>query len=535
MAKSVREIARVMNAPEWASASSSISTRVLLEGHRWDQLAPAPRPASDSQSRYPGASLSLREIVRRHSHPETQTLRLLSYNTYLLRGFAIPWDNWILAGAAGGFEGVLLALGSDVMAAIAAVAAPDFSIPVPILSDLKSELKDNLPDGLVDLFLPGPDSISLRELLSAGLSPAAALTLVMKTLNLTPTSVLAALGVSLPAGLGAKPALDFRARTIGAVLASMRYEIVACCEVWEQPQIETLAEHVMAGPFQYTMHPEGTGVILPPFKLSGDGLRVFVRTKFPSANGGPTAFDEQGERLRDADAWANKGYLRTSIDLGASRIELFSLHTLSGGQVDLVDGDKTPEQKESDFHQIKMAQVAQVLQHIAAVRPGMSPSTVCVIVGDLNIDFLAAPHHVGETGAEAGVGSAFYEDLRVTMDAAGFTDAWPMWNEPAAERATASGEANVKHTDISCALMSLPNDPAAICDPKNSQHGSAEFGRGSGFDYIFVDKALPAQGFRVDLSRVLRRPFPLQPAEEGMEFLSDHMGLEITLVVSPNA
>jgi hypothetical protein len=283
----------------------------------------------------------------------------------------------------------------------------------------------------------------------------------------------------------------------------------------------------MAGPFQYAMHPEETTVDLPPFKLSGHGLRVFVRTKFPSVHGGPTAFDAQGERLRDADAWANKGFLRTSINLGPGQLELFSLHALSGGDFGLVDGDKTTDQ-------LRMEQVTQVLNSIGSLRTNMSPSTVCMIAGDFNIDFLAAPHTPGETDAQAKVGSQLYEGLRAAMAAAGFTDVWTMWNEPVAERATASAEANVKHADISCALVQLPNDATPMCHPTKSPHGSKDFGRGSGLDYVFIDQPNPGQGFRVDVSRVLRRPFPLQPAVEGMEFLSDHMGLEITLVVSPN-
>jgi hypothetical protein len=56
---------------------------------------------------------------------------------------------------------------------------------------------------------------------------------------------------------------------------------------------------------------------------------------------------------------------------------------------------------------------------------------------------------------------------------------------------------------------------------------------GGRIDYLFVQRPLPEHTFRLDVSRIRRRPFqrPLGPGDS-QPFLSDHLGLEVTLFIS---
>jgi hypothetical protein len=63
--------------------------------------------------------------------------------------------------------------------------------------------------------------------------------------------------------------------------------------------------------------------------------------------------------------------------------------------------------------------------------------------------------------------------------------------------------------------------------------------RGVGrYDDVFVARPTPEQRLRLEAARPLRRPFPLFPDDpqgslDGERFLSDHLGLDLTLFCSP--
>ena len=52
------------------------------------------------------------------------------------------------------------------------------------------------------------------------------------------------------------------------------------------------------------------------------------------------------------------------------------------------------------------------------------------------------------------------------------------------------------------------------------------------YDFTFVERPTPSHRYNLEVSRVLRRPFPRQTATEGEAFLSDHLGLELMLIAS---
>ena len=82
----------------------------------------------------------------------------------------------------------------------------------------------------------------------------------------------------------------------------------------------------------------------------------------------------------------------------------------------------------------------------------------------------------------------------------------------------------------------MNSDIGYICSPFKAQYcdesvDTEETGR---IDYVFIENPRPEHSFTLDVTRVRRRPFYRPQASGDQEmFLSDHVGLEFTLIVSP--
>jgi hypothetical protein len=75
------------------------------------------------------------------------------------------------------------------------------------------------------------------------------------------------------------------------------------------------------------------------------------------------------------------------------------------------------------------------------------------------------------------------------------------------------------------------------CDEKHFCEETLPKGVGR-FDYIFVENPTAEHRYYLEVSRLLRRPFPLfldnsNHDIKGEKYLSDHLALEVTLFCSP--
>jgi hypothetical protein len=75
----------------------------------------------------------------------------------------------------------------------------------------------------------------------------------------------------------------------------------------------------------------------------------------------------------------------------------------------------------------------------------------------------------------------------------------------------------------------------SMCDiSKDNTYCRDLNGKPSGecIDYIFIERPSRDHSFNLDISRLRRRLFPRDQPTEGQYFLSDHLGLDVTLVAS---
>jgi hypothetical protein len=218
----------------------------------------------------------------------------------------------------------------------------------------------------------------------------------------------------------------------------------------------------------------------------------------------------------DADAWANKGFLKTAVNLGIGTLEIYTLHTLSGNDF--------KDHSDDDLTNRKFNQIQQLLDSIQP-QHNQSPKNVRLICGDLN---LGAFVDGGNARSRAGK----YQRLIDAMSAAGFIDAWNIWNGPSVERGTFD-DADVTKRTNTCSF----EDGQQLCQVFGSAafQGKAKNSNANGqcYDYIFIERPVPSHAFHLDVTRVRRRPLKRVNPTEGIAYSSDHMGLDVGLVASP--
>jgi hypothetical protein len=432
-------------------------------------------PLGGGATLLPRRDLSLREVVARVVGRRTVRVRFLSYNTYLLPGAPIPVGQWIDD-----------AIGWDALAW--------FGIP------WGGAL-------LVALGLSNPANLAIGVLLKAlGFKPSK----VVKTLTSIDLNAIHIKG---------KPARDLRTGYAGMVAAS--YD--ACClsEVYLDETrariIDTLRNH-----FGQTANsatgPDGSG----SWVGLGSGL-FFISKPHTIVKEERHVFAERGSRLRDADAWSNKGLLLSVVDLGFGKVEFFQTHFFYGGGFDWTSGPS-----EGDRWKVWRS----TLKELAAfVQRHHDPRNVAIVTGDFNIN---------------GANIRHYAAMRQTMDALNLRDAWAwdVFANPPADgytcRPTDGAESTWKRDfDDVCSRKSDGTDTlqGQYCDDMvRTRARSSATGR---FDYVFIERPSPTHTIVVEIGRPRRRPFemtnqPVLPAHfESERFVSDHIGLGVPLYCTP--
>jgi exonuclease III len=280
---------------------------------------------------------------------------------------------------------------------------------------------------------------------------------------------------------------------------ALPYQIMALVEVFADSSKQAIRDGLAGLSSQFIAGPDAS-----PSKASSGvyqivrGLTVLRTERLPYQN--------RGDPWRDADYWSNKGIAVSFIQLGAGVVELYGTHLYNGG--DLV---KDPSQDEKLDN--KRAQVGELISFFKA---NHDPRNVAMIVGDFN---LAADNTEGRKDERA--------VMEWLMAQTKTRDLWEwQWETRRLPRSRSIPRRRVGHTGDG------GSDPTAFCtiDAANmfcsddSQISQA----GERIDWVLVEDPRPEHTFTLDLSRLRRRPFP----RGGAGFLSDHVGLDTTLIAN---
>jgi len=311
----------------------------------------------------------------------------------------------------------------------------------------------------------------------------------------------------LPGGrwLHTKVAVEARAAEIGAAL-HQAYDVAALAEVFRPEERDVLV--AAAGPDDALEVATGSAASAPT-ALSSSGLATLVR--HPLVRDARHTFRSRGHRLRDVDAWSNKGVLMVEVDLGLpGNLEVYSTHLFYGGEL-LAAGERHTS---AELPRVRQAQVEELLAFVDATR---APGNVALIVGDLNID----AYGKGPDGdvEEGGVAAA---DLQQAMHDAGYDDTW-----------TLAGDGPGWTCDLAVVpperFPADPDEPDLCAEPAPDAEPGDHLVR---IDYAFLQRPVPSHQVEVALQRVRRRTFPRPadaPERDQIATMSDHLGLHLEL------
>jgi hypothetical protein len=519
---SLRDISQIMDPLEPPTSLKELANR-----HRWMSGSP-PNP------------ISIRSITDRYSQQEN-IIRFLSYNTFLLDGFEIPLNLFdlselllklkmtpaeLILKLGIGIPELITKLGIDAAQVLARkYGSEGLANALGVAEDVKSTLEDVLNFITFGAFdwakvavedVLGVAEISpLNALMKLGLTPLE----ILKIMGIDPLEALIRLGIGIanvlgadipdPLTAGAKPALNERAREIGPKLMvpmslapglDKSYEIIALCEVWTQE-----ARNQIAAATPLCAHITGPDKIGSK-ALKGSGLYQIVLNHHVLEQHF-MVFNNRGDELRDADAWASKGVLLTRIDVGVGVIDLYGTHLYSGdGLLDLpsMGLGKLSEAEKSN---IRNAQLDEFIIFFEETHMKSNRSNIAIFCGDFNI--------------------AANKDLIDKMNTINMEDVAlrpPVRPDAYEESGGTHGDEDAG-SDRFNAMCDISKDTTYCRDPNGKPSGEC-------IDYIFIERPTKDHAFNLDISRLRRRLFPRDQATDGQYFLSDHLGLDVTLVAS---
>ena len=152
------------------------------------------------------------------------------------------------------------------------------------------------------------------------------------------------------------------------------------------------------------------------------------------------------------------------------------------------------------------------------------PENVPVIVGDFNINA-----HDPAAYTFGGVAGTPYQHLCGRMQAIDMYDLWEARNRHKVDGATFGYTSNIK--DRKRTICAVDSRDEGYCDDLTAPEQS-----GTRIDYIFVQEQRPEHGLMLDFTRPRRVSFERPPNAEGYDkigFMSDHVGLAMTLIATP--
>jgi exonuclease III len=362
-------------------------------------------------------------------------------------------------------------------------------------------------------------------------------------------------GLNLSIAVKSKPQMDERAVEIGKEVFS--YDWVSLCEVWDSARRGKILSQ---GPAVTSF----TGPSDPPpgdWQTQGSGLLVFSPT-FPLQGGGVHTYQTTGVHrmvgdcdlgaLVDSDIWARKGIQLTILEAGNARIDLYTTHLYSGGDMLDLPILNLPEPTDGEKADVRKSQGDELVEFI---RETHDPRHIAIVAGDFNIpaasetapDF-KSPEYDELLGKLSHFLSSFPGFVGQPVE---FDDWWSLsmfqnvfpqnvdFKTQGHTNRHGDGDDPIFDTfDSICKIFPMdqekpesPNENDFYCDERVK---SDEKPTGERIDYIFIERPTELHSFMLDVSRIRRRAFKRSGIHtEPQFFLSDHLGLEVSLFVSP--
>jgi endonuclease/exonuclease/phosphatase family metal-dependent hydrolase len=217
------------------------------------------------------------------------------------------------------------------------------------------------------------------------------------------------------------------------------------------------------------------------------------------------------------------------VDVGFGQLKLFQTHLYFGdGLPDIrVPAVYVPIlSKPSDGERMNVWR-DELAELADFYRQHHQPQNVAIITGDFNM---------------SGANVREYTEIRRTMDSLNMRDlwAWDVYNHHPSKGYTCrftDGDPSQWKRDFNDVCKLVPEqlvrrDPTAnSCDDLRSETAPPSgVGR---YDYIFAENPTAAHRYNLETSRIQRRPFPRAQETDNENFLSDHLGLDLTLYLSP--
>jgi len=340
-----------------------------------------------------------------------------------------------------------------------------------------------------------------------------------------------------------KPHRKERAAELGPFLDRMGYDVAALCEVVggrdERTVVESLEDAGRS--VQHEVGPQESGID------ESSGLVTIALDRVTIGRTEEDDFDRTGT-IGQLDFLAQKGILYTELALHPEpattvRVDLFTTHMYAPSEED-----------HANAPDVRADQIEQLLEFVAEHR---RPENPVVIMGDFNVD------------------NRFHEfpTLLATMEQAGFRDVWLSRGGPLG--ATVLREVTSEGVDLgifgSCDFD--VSSSAMRCDDRTKAALTQRDAHpGQRLDYVFIEDPHDRHSVRIDVARMRRQPAwrgpdpiavpgairaserSLHPNPERWSsdvlvfraqlgsplkrqtvphYLSDHLGLELTLLVSP--
>ncbi|MEL7312883.1 MAG: endonuclease/exonuclease/phosphatase family protein [Pseudomonadota bacterium] len=309
-----------------------------------------------------------------------------------------------------------------------------------------------------------------------------------------------------------------RARDIAAFVAeaSPAYDLVCLGEMIPpkgnrpNPEEVLLKELENRGhsPTSVSRGPQGTGG-----KLSAGLLTLSFGRRIAASQ---THTFHHGTRFL-IDRQANKGVLHVRMELGVVTVDVYSTHLASGALTLFASDAAVLEQQ--------LGQVEEVRQFIKRTRL-QSENGLVVLCGDFNIDANDSTSRF----SDAVQPSDGYTSMADILDNIDLDEVWPLRG------------GGLNYTYYNRRQKNRSKLLSFVCPPDN-KHCIDEAGilpttlasECSRLDYFFLEKPLTVNKFNVDFARPrrvhLRRPIGSE-ARDRFPSVSDHLGLELTLLVS---
>ncbi len=289
-------------------------------------------------------------------------------------------------------------------------------------------------------------------------------------------------------GGSAKPAVDDRAPRIGEAIEN-DFDIAMLNEIFE----DNIKDKVIAGWPGTPPH-----LIEDARRRTGQSSGLVTISRWPLNHPLDNVHEFNSESGILQDGLASKGAMASWLPLDfdetrSTYLELYSTH---------LDASEA---------EVRRNQVAELAQFIERTHQS---GNVVVLAGDFNIDSRTPE----------------YANLRDSMRAIGLEDVWPARNGTAGFTSPSDNAATPD--DLRICTVDRAN-PLYCDDFAGPPDNSTAVKR---IDYIFLSEPTEAHAYSVDFTRPRRPRFERRagaPKRDEIMFLSDHLGVSMTLVLSP--